>query len=152
MVEPVAAAQQADPADMEAWAAENASQPAATAMPAASDDWEDGGAAATLVHAYFDTGTRVLGIAYAGTVVGLVRIKIGPETDAAALHTLLLDHRFRGLGVANAALDSIPMVVIAGDIPTHFYGKHPHQEQWHPWKGYWLYSFSDNLSLSWGNN
>ncbi|MDY7220921.1 thiamine pyrophosphate-binding protein [Halalkalibacterium halodurans] len=31
-------------------------------------------------------------------------------------------------GVANAALDSIPMVVIAGDIPSHFYGKHPHQE------------------------
>ena len=31
-------------------------------------------------------------------------------------------------GVATAALDSIPMVVIAGDIPTHFYGKHPHQE------------------------
>ncbi|MDQ1005049.1 thiamine pyrophosphate-dependent acetolactate synthase large subunit-like protein [Neobacillus niacini] len=31
-------------------------------------------------------------------------------------------------GVANAALDSIPMVVIAGDVPTHYYGKHPHQE------------------------
>jgi acetolactate synthase I/II/III large subunit len=31
-------------------------------------------------------------------------------------------------GVANAALDSIPMVVIAGDIPSHFYGRHPHQE------------------------
>ena len=31
-------------------------------------------------------------------------------------------------GVANAALDSIPMVVIAGDVPSHFYGKHPHQE------------------------
>jgi acetolactate synthase-1/2/3 large subunit len=31
-------------------------------------------------------------------------------------------------GVANAALDCIPMVVIAGDIPGHFYGKHPHQE------------------------
>ncbi|WP_227935622.1 thiamine pyrophosphate-binding protein [Alkalihalobacillus deserti] len=31
-------------------------------------------------------------------------------------------------GVANAALDSIPMVVIAGDIPSHYYGKHPHQE------------------------
>lgn len=30
--------------------------------------------------------------------------------------------------VATAALDSIPMVVIAGDIPSHFYGKHPHQE------------------------
>jgi acetolactate synthase I/II/III large subunit len=31
-------------------------------------------------------------------------------------------------GVANAALDSIPMVVIAGDVPTHYYGRHPHQE------------------------
>jgi acetolactate synthase-1/2/3 large subunit len=30
--------------------------------------------------------------------------------------------------VANAALDSIPMVVIAGDVPSHYYGKHPHQE------------------------
>jgi acetolactate synthase I/II/III large subunit len=31
-------------------------------------------------------------------------------------------------GVANAALDCTPMVVIAGDIPSHYYGKHPHQE------------------------
>ncbi len=31
-------------------------------------------------------------------------------------------------GVANATLDSVPMVVIAGDIPSHYYGKHPHQE------------------------
>lgn len=31
-------------------------------------------------------------------------------------------------GIANAALDSIPMVVIAGDIPSHYYGRHPHQE------------------------
>jgi acetolactate synthase I/II/III large subunit len=31
-------------------------------------------------------------------------------------------------GVANAALDSIPLVVIAGDVPSHYYGKHPHQE------------------------
>jgi acetolactate synthase-1/2/3 large subunit len=31
-------------------------------------------------------------------------------------------------GIANAALDSIPLVVIAGDVPTHYYGKHPHQE------------------------
>ena len=31
-------------------------------------------------------------------------------------------------GVANAALDSIPMVVIAGDVPSHYYGRHPHQE------------------------
>jgi acetolactate synthase-1/2/3 large subunit len=31
-------------------------------------------------------------------------------------------------GVANASLDSIPMVVIAGDVPTHYFGKNPHQE------------------------
>ncbi|MDM0078171.1 thiamine pyrophosphate-binding protein [Variovorax sp. J2P1-59] len=46
---------------------------------------------------------------------------------------VMLSHLGPGLtnaatGVANAALDSIPMVVIAGDIPTHYYGKHPHQE------------------------
>ena len=46
---------------------------------------------------------------------------------------MLLSHLSPGLtnaatGVANAALDSIPMVVIAGDVPTHYYGKHPHQE------------------------
>ena len=31
-------------------------------------------------------------------------------------------------GVANAAMDCIPLVIIAGDIPSHYYGKHPHQE------------------------
>ena len=31
-------------------------------------------------------------------------------------------------GVANAAFDSIPMVVIAGDAPAYYFGKHPHQE------------------------
>ncbi|MFP7413152.1 thiamine pyrophosphate-binding protein [Priestia filamentosa] len=46
---------------------------------------------------------------------------------------VLLSHLGPGLtnaatGVANAALDSIPMVVIAGDVPSHYYGKHPHQE------------------------
>jgi len=46
---------------------------------------------------------------------------------------VLLTHLGPGLtnaatGVANAALDSIPMVVIAGDIPTYYYGRHPHQE------------------------
>lgn len=46
---------------------------------------------------------------------------------------VVLSHLGPGLtnaatGVANAALDSIPMVVIAGDVPTHYYGKHPHQE------------------------
>lgn len=46
---------------------------------------------------------------------------------------VVLSHLGPGLtnastGVANAALDSIPMVVIAGDIPSHYFGKHPHQE------------------------
>lgn len=31
-------------------------------------------------------------------------------------------------GVANASFDSIPMVIIAGDVPRYYYGKHPHQE------------------------
>ena len=31
-------------------------------------------------------------------------------------------------GVANASLDSIPMVVFAGDVPSYYFGKHPHQE------------------------
>src|ERR1043165_7643204 len=31
-------------------------------------------------------------------------------------------------GVANAALDSIPMVVIAGAVPSYYAGRHPHQE------------------------
>ncbi|MEG1525402.1 MAG: thiamine pyrophosphate-binding protein [Clostridia bacterium] len=31
-------------------------------------------------------------------------------------------------GVANAAFDSIPMVIIAGDVPSYYFGRHPHQE------------------------
>ena len=47
--------------------------------------------------------------------------------------SVVLSHLSPGLtnactGVANASLDSIPMVVIAGDVPRHYYGKHPHQE------------------------
>ena len=46
---------------------------------------------------------------------------------------VVLSHLGPGLtnaatGVANAALDSVPMVVFAGDVPSHYYGKHPHQE------------------------
>ena len=46
---------------------------------------------------------------------------------------VLLTHLGPGLtnavtGVANAALDSIPMVVIAGDVPSYYYGRHAHQE------------------------
>lgn len=56
---------------------------------------------------------------------GYARVKRQPA--------VVLSHLGPGLtnaatGVANAALDSIPMVVIAGDIPSHYYGKHPHQE------------------------
>jgi len=47
--------------------------------------------------------------------------------------SVLLSHLGPGLtnaatGVANAALDCIPMVVIAGDVPSYYFGKHPHQE------------------------
>jgi acetolactate synthase-1/2/3 large subunit len=47
--------------------------------------------------------------------------------------SVLLTHLGPGLtnaatGVANAALDCVPMVVIAGDVPSHYLGKHPHQE------------------------
>ncbi len=57
---------------------------------------------------------------------GYARVKRGAAS-------VVLSHLGPGLtnastGVATAALDSIPMVVIAGDIPTHFYGRHPHQE------------------------
>lgn len=46
---------------------------------------------------------------------------------------VLLTHVGPGLtnattGVANAALDSIPMVVFAGDVPSYYFGRHPHQE------------------------
>src|SRR5512146_869362 len=46
---------------------------------------------------------------------------------------VLLTHLGPGLtnaatGVANAALDSIPLVVIAGDVPSYYFGRHPHQE------------------------
>jgi acetolactate synthase-1/2/3 large subunit len=56
------------------------------------------------------------GYARAGKRTGVVLTHLGPGLTNAAT------------GVANAALDSIPMVVIAGDIPTHYFGKHPHQE------------------------
>ena len=46
---------------------------------------------------------------------------------------VILSHLSPGLtnaatGVANAALDCTPLVVIAGDVPSHYFGKHPHQE------------------------
>jgi acetolactate synthase-1/2/3 large subunit len=46
---------------------------------------------------------------------------------------VVLSHLGPGLtnaatGVANAALDGVPLVVIAGDVPAHYFGRHPHQE------------------------
>src|SRR3972149_678731 len=46
---------------------------------------------------------------------------------------VVMTHLGQGLtnaatGVDNAALDSIPMVVIAGDVPSYYFGRHPHQE------------------------
>jgi len=46
---------------------------------------------------------------------------------------VLLTHLGPGLtnavtGIANAALDSVPMVIIAGDVPSYYFGRHPHQE------------------------
>jgi acetolactate synthase I/II/III large subunit len=56
------------------------------------------------------------GYARASGKTGVVLTHLGPGLTNATT------------GVANAALDSIPMVVIAGDVPSHFFGRHPHQE------------------------
>jgi acetolactate synthase-1/2/3 large subunit len=56
------------------------------------------------------------GYARASGKVGVLLTHLGPGLTNAAT------------GVANAALDSIPMVVICGDVPSYFYGRHPHQE------------------------
>ena len=56
------------------------------------------------------------GYARATGKVGVVMTHLGPGLTNAVT------------GVANAALDSIPMVVIAGDIPAHYFGRHAHQE------------------------
>jgi acetolactate synthase-1/2/3 large subunit len=56
------------------------------------------------------------GYARASGKVGVVLTHLGPGLTNATT------------GVANAALDSIPMVVIAGDVPSYYYGRHPHQE------------------------
>lgn len=56
------------------------------------------------------------GYARATGKVGVLLTHLGPGLTNAAT------------GVANAALDSIPMVVISGDIQSYFHGRHPHQE------------------------
>lgn len=56
------------------------------------------------------------GYARATGKVGVVLSHLGPGLTNATT------------GVATAALDSVPMVVLAGDVPSHYYGRHPHQE------------------------
>jgi acetolactate synthase-1/2/3 large subunit len=56
------------------------------------------------------------GYARASGKVGVLLVHVGPGLTNAAT------------GVMTAALDSVPMVVISGDIPSYFHGRHPHQE------------------------
>lgn len=56
------------------------------------------------------------GYARASGKVGVALLHLGPGLTNGAT------------GVANASLDSIPMVVIAGDVPSYYSGRHPHQE------------------------
>ena len=50
------------------------------------------------------------------TVPGVLMTHLGPGFTNAAT------------GVAEAGLNSIPLVHIAGDVPTSYFGRHPHQE------------------------
>jgi acetolactate synthase-1/2/3 large subunit len=47
---------------------------------------------------------------------GVVLLHVGPGLTNATT------------GVATAAFDSVPLVVIAGDVPSYYHGRHPHQE------------------------
>lgn len=56
------------------------------------------------------------GYARASGRPGVVLLHVGPGITNAAT------------GVATAAFDSVPMVVIAGDVPSYYEGRGPHQE------------------------
>lgn len=56
------------------------------------------------------------GFARATGKPGVVLLHVGPGLTNATT------------GVATAALDSIPLVVIAGDVPSYYFGHNPHQE------------------------
>ncbi|MDA8058166.1 MAG: thiamine pyrophosphate-binding protein [Actinomycetota bacterium] len=56
------------------------------------------------------------GYARASSKPGVLLTHVGPGMVNAAT------------GVFTAALDSVPLVVIAGDVPSYFHGRHPHQE------------------------
>ncbi|MEV0900780.1 thiamine pyrophosphate-binding protein [Actinoplanes sp. NPDC049802] len=56
------------------------------------------------------------GYARATGRTGVVLLHVGPGMTNAVT------------GVMTAALDSVPLVAIAGDIPSYYHGRHPHQE------------------------
>ncbi|MGW5155582.1 thiamine pyrophosphate-binding protein [Nonomuraea wenchangensis] len=56
------------------------------------------------------------GYARASGKPGVLLVHVGPGLTNAAT------------GVMTAALDSVPLVVISGDIPSYYHGRHPHQE------------------------
>ncbi|MGW0197468.1 thiamine pyrophosphate-binding protein [Nonomuraea sp. NPDC003201] len=56
------------------------------------------------------------GYARAGGKPGVLLVHVGPGLTNAAT------------GVMTAALDSVPLIVISGDIPSYYRGRHPHQE------------------------
>jgi len=56
------------------------------------------------------------GYARASGKPGVVLLHVGPGMMNAVT------------GVATAAMDSVPLIAIAGDIPSYYHGRHPHQE------------------------
>ncbi|GGN94102.1 acetolactate synthase, large subunit, biosynthetic type [Actinoplanes lobatus] len=56
------------------------------------------------------------GYARATGRTGVVLLHVGPGMTNAVT------------GVMTAALDSVPLVAIAGDVPSYYFGRHPHQE------------------------
>lgn len=56
------------------------------------------------------------GYARASGKPGVVLVHVGPGLTNAVT------------GVMTAALDSVPLIVISGDIPSYYRGRHPHQE------------------------
>ena len=70
---------------------------------------------------------------YQGTSLADIADALGMQKPSlyhhiASKEDLLWAVAWEGAEAFHAALDSVPMVVIAGDVPTHFHGKHPHQE------------------------
>ena len=88
----------------------------ATICPAVDALKEHPEIAYTLVRTEQNAGHMASGYARMSGKVGVCMVTSGP--GATNLIT----------GIATAYMDSIPMVVIAGDVPSYYFGRHPHQE------------------------